>query len=121
MYYILRWFLGERSRYEVYYEFLLPLIVIRTLGHILCQVLVAKIPIGHEGDSNPRTSDLESDTLAPYQQAVIKDGYHEGRLSHPDFLAETQKATFFQQSIALSISVQSGSTIAKINRLDVYN
>ena len=23
------------------------------------------------GDSNPRTSDLESDTLAPYQQAVI--------------------------------------------------
>ena len=63
---------------------LLPLIVTRTLGHILCQVLVAKIPIGHEGDSNPRTSDLESDTLAPYQQAVIKDGYHEGRLSHPD-------------------------------------
>ena len=65
-------------------EFLLPLIVIRTLGHILCQILVAKIPIGHGGDSNSRTSDLESDSLAPYQQAVIKDGYHEGRLSHPD-------------------------------------
>ena len=47
-------------------DFLLPLIVTRTLGHILCQVLVAKIPIGHGGDSNPRTSDLESDTLAPY-------------------------------------------------------
>ena len=52
-------------------DFLLPLIVTRTLGHILCQVLVAKIPIGHEGDSNPRTSDLESGTLAPYQQAVF--------------------------------------------------
>ena len=51
--------------------FLLPLIVTRTLGHILCQVLVAKIPIGHEGDSNPRTSDLGSGTLAPYQQAVM--------------------------------------------------
>ena len=60
------------------------LIVTRTLGHILCQILVAKIPIGHRGIRTPRTSDLESGTLAPYQQAVIKDGYHEGRLSHPD-------------------------------------
>ena len=56
---------------EVFDDCLLPLIVTRTLGHILCQVLVAKIPLGHEGDSKPRTSDLESDTLAPYQQAVI--------------------------------------------------
>ena len=70
--------------FEVFDDFLLPLIVTCTLGHILCQVLVAKIPIGHRGDSNPRTSDLESDTLVPYQQAVINDGYHEGRLSHPD-------------------------------------
>ena len=52
-------------------DFLLPLIVTRTLGHIFCQVLVAKIPIGHGGDSNPRTSDLGSDTLAPYQQAEV--------------------------------------------------
>ena len=65
-------------------DFCYTLIVSRTLGHNLRQILVAKIPKGHEGDSNPRTSDLESDTLAPYQQAVIKDGYHEGRLSHPD-------------------------------------
>ena len=36
-------------------DFLLPLIVTRTLNHIFCQVLVAKIPIGHWGDSNPRT------------------------------------------------------------------
>ena len=57
--------------YEVFDDFLLPLIVTRTLGHILCHVLVAKIPIGHEGYLNPRTSDLKSDTLAPYQQAVI--------------------------------------------------
>ena len=64
-------------------DFYYTLIDSRTLGHNLRQILVAKIPKGHEGDSNPRTSDLESDTLAPYQQAVIKDGYHEGRLSHP--------------------------------------
>ena len=30
--------------YEVFDDFLLPLIVTRTLGHILCQVLVAKFP-----------------------------------------------------------------------------
>ena len=66
-----RWPDDEQIQYEVFWWFLLLLIVTRTLGHILCQVLVAKIPIGHEGDSNPRTSDLESDTLAPYQQAVI--------------------------------------------------
>ena len=52
-------------------DFWFTLIVSRTLGHNLRQILVAKIPKGHEGDSNPRTSDLESDTLAPYQQAVI--------------------------------------------------
>ena len=50
-------------------DFCYTLIVSRTLGHNLRQILVAKIPKGHEGDSNPRTSDLESDTLAPYQQA----------------------------------------------------
>ena len=32
-----------------------------------------------------------------------------------------EKASFFQCGIALSIFVQSGSTIAQINRLDEYN
>ena len=36
------------------------------------------------GGIESRTSDLESDTLAPYQQAVIKDGYRQARLPHPD-------------------------------------
>ena len=62
---------------ELIDDFCYTLIVIRTLGHILRQILVAKIPISHGGESNPRTSDLESDTLAPYQQAVIKDWYRQ--------------------------------------------
>ena len=57
--------------HEVIDDLCYTLKVTRTLGHILCQILVAKIPIGHEGDSNPQTSDLESGTLAPYQQAVL--------------------------------------------------
>ena len=56
---------------ELIDDFCYTLIVIRTLGHILRQILVAKIPISHRGESNPRTSDLESDTLAPYQQALM--------------------------------------------------
>ena len=63
--------------YELIDDFCYTLIVIRTLGHILRQILVAKIPISHGGESNPRTSDLESDTLAPHQQAVIKDWYRQ--------------------------------------------
>ena len=56
-------FWARGFEYELLDDFLLPLIVTRTLGHIRCQVLVAKIPIGHGGESNPQTSDLESDTL----------------------------------------------------------
>ena len=55
-----------------YFEY--TLIVTRTLGHILCQILVAKIPIGHRGKSNPRTSDIESVTLEPYQITVCWKG-----------------------------------------------
>ena len=77
-------FWARGLEYELIDDFCYTLIVIRTLGHILRQILVAKIPISHGGESNPRTSDLESDTLAPYQQAVIKEGYHEDRLSLPD-------------------------------------
>ena len=63
-------FWARGLEYELIDDFCYTLIVIRTLGHILRQILVAKIPISHGGDSNPRTSDLESDTLAPYQQAA---------------------------------------------------
>ena len=66
-------FWARGLEYELIDDFCYTLIVIRTLGHILRQILVAKIPISHRGESNPRTSDLESDTLAPYQQALIKD------------------------------------------------
>ena len=64
-------FWARYFKYKLIADFWYTLIVIRTLGHILRQILVAKIPISHRGESNPRTSDLESDTLAPYQQAVI--------------------------------------------------
>jgi len=50
--------------FEMIDDFCYTLIVICTLGHILRQILVAKIHISHGGESNPRTSDLESDTLA---------------------------------------------------------
>ena len=70
-------FWARDLEYELIDDFCYTLIVIRTLGHILRQILVAKIPISHGGESNPRTSDLESDTLAPYQQAVIKDWYRQ--------------------------------------------
>ena len=74
-------FWARGLEYELIDDFCYTLIVIRTLGHILRQILVAKIPISHRGESNPRTSDLESDTLAPYQQALIKDWYRTvGRL-----------------------------------------
>ena len=66
-------FWARGLEYELIDDFCYTLIVICTLGHILRQILVAKIPISHRGESNPRTSDLESDTLAPYQQALIKD------------------------------------------------
>ena len=66
-------FWARGLEYELIDDFCYTLIVICTLGHILRQILVAKIPISHGGESNPRTSDLESDTLAPYQQALIKD------------------------------------------------
>ena len=36
------------------------------------------------GDLNPRTSDLETNTLPPHHQAVIKVGYHQGSLPQPD-------------------------------------
>ena len=60
-------FWARGLEYELIDDFCYTLIVIRTLGHILRQILVAKIHIGHWGESNP--SDLESDTLAPYQKA----------------------------------------------------
>ena len=77
-------FWARGLEYELIDDFCYTLIVIRTLGHILRQILVAKIPISHGGESNPRTSDLESDTLAPYQQALIKDRYRQARLSYPE-------------------------------------
>ena len=77
-------FWARGLEYELIDDFCYTLIVIRTLGHILRQILVAKIPISHGGESNPRTSDLESDTLAPYQQALIKDRYRQARLSDPE-------------------------------------
>ena len=47
---------GFRARYfkyELIDDFWYTLIVIRTLGHILRQILVAKIPIGHRGNRTP--------------------------------------------------------------------
>ena len=51
-------------------------------------VRVVYLTISHRGESNPRTSDLESDTLAPYQQAVITEcglryKYHESITKNP--------------------------------------
>ena len=51
-------------------DFCYILIVISTLGHILCQNLVAKIPIGHGGESKSRTSDLQ--ILRNDYESVIK-------------------------------------------------
>ena len=53
-------FWARGLEYELIDDFCYTLIVIRTLGHILRQILVAKIPISHGGESNPRTSNLES-------------------------------------------------------------
>ena len=77
-------FWARGLEYELIDDFCYTLIVIRTLGHILRQILVAKIPISHRGESKPRTSDLESDTLAPYQQALIKDWCRQACLSNPE-------------------------------------
>ena len=40
--------------YELIDDFCHTLIVIRTLGHILHQILVAKIPIGYRGNRTPK-------------------------------------------------------------------
>ena len=39
--------------YELIDDFCYTLIVACTLGHILCQILVAKIPKGHKGNRTP--------------------------------------------------------------------
>ena len=77
--------------------FLLPLIVTRILGHILCQVLVAKIPRGHRVESNPRTSDLESDSLAPYQQKKNLFTLKSAWILNSSFTFFKVKFTFFHQ------------------------
>ena len=46
-------FWARGLEYEVFDDCLLPLIVTRTLGHIHCQVLVAKISIGLRGIRTP--------------------------------------------------------------------
>ena len=46
-------FWARGLEYEVIDDLCYSLIVTRTLGHILCQILVAKIPIGHRGIRTP--------------------------------------------------------------------
>ena len=57
---MLRWFVGESLKYEVIDDLCYTLIVTRTLGHILCQILVAKIPISHRGIRAPELLILSS-------------------------------------------------------------
>ena len=52
--------MGESLKYEVIDDLCYTLIVTRTLGHILCQILVAKIPIGHRGIRTPELLILSS-------------------------------------------------------------
>ena len=53
-------FWARGLEYEVIDDLCYSLIVIRTLGHILCQILVAKIPIGHRGIRTPELLILSS-------------------------------------------------------------
>ena len=46
-------FWARGLEYELIVDFCYTLIVICTLGHILRQILVAKIPIGHRGNQTP--------------------------------------------------------------------
>ena len=57
---MLRWFVGESLKYEVIDDLCYTLIVTLTLGHILCQILVAKIPISHRGIRAPELLILSS-------------------------------------------------------------
>ena len=46
-------FWARGLEYELIDDFWYTLVVIRTLGHTLRQILVAKIPIGHRGNRTP--------------------------------------------------------------------
>ena len=52
-YYVKVVFGARGLEYEVIDDLCYTLIVIRKLSHILCQILAAKIPIGHRGIRTP--------------------------------------------------------------------
>ena len=70
--YIFRWFLGKKSRiWSVWWFFVTSHSHSYLRPHSLSS-FGCKNSHRSWGDSNPRTSDLESNTLAPYQQADWK-------------------------------------------------
>ena len=56
-------FWARGLEYELIDDFCYTLIVIRTLGHILRQILVAKIPISHGGGNRTPELPILSPTL----------------------------------------------------------